>query len=47
MRELVRQRKFNIKNNYIQAMVRGSKKLIVRVDVLKFENKKFIEALKI
>ena len=47
MRQLARQGKLDAKDTYIQAMLRGSEKLAAKVDVLEFENKRLIEALKV
>lgn len=45
--QLARQEKLNAKDTYIQAMLQSSKKLTARIDVLEFDNKKLIEALKV
>lgn len=47
MRQLARQGQLNAKDTYIQAMLRGSEKLAAKVDILEFENKGLIEALKV
>lgn len=47
MRQLAKQEQLDDKNTYIQAMLQKSEKLAAKVDILKFENKRFIEALKI
>ena len=41
------QRELDAKDIYIQAMLRGSKKLAVKIVVLEFKNKKLIKVLKI
>lgn len=47
MRQLARQKQLDAKNTYIQAMLQRSKKLAAKVDILEFENKELIGALKI
>ncbi|MCJ1346618.1 hypothetical protein MMC31_004836 [Peltigera leucophlebia] len=47
MRQLARQGQLDAKDTYIQAMLRGSEKLAAKVDILEFENKGLIGALKI
>lgn len=47
MRQLARQGQLNAKDIYIHAMLRGSKQLAAKVDILEFENKGLIEALKV
>ncbi len=45
--QLARQGDLDAKDTYIQAMLQGSEKLAAKVDVLEFENKGLIEALKV
>lgn len=45
--KLARQKQLDAKNTYIQAMFQKSEKLVTEIDILEFENKGFIEALKI
>lgn len=47
MRQLARQGQLDAKDTYIQAMLWGSEKLAAKVDILEFENKGLIGALKI
>ena len=47
IRQLARQGELDAKNTYIQAMLRVSEKLAAKVDILEFEDKKLIEALKV
>ena len=47
MQQLARQGKLDTKNISIQAMLWVNEKLVGKVDVLEFENKGLIEALKV
>lgn len=47
MQQLVRQGELDVKDIYILVILQGSEKLAVKVDVLEFENKKLIKALKV
>ncbi len=47
MRQLARQGQLNAKDTYIHAMLRDSEQLAAKVDILEFENKKLIKALKV
>lgn len=44
--QLARKSYSNIRDNYIQAMLRGSKQLVAKTNYLKLKNKGLIEALK-
>ena len=46
MHQLARKSYLNIQDNYIQAILRGSKQLAAMAHYLEFENKGLIEALK-
>lgn len=45
--QLARQKELDTKDIYIQAMFQKSEKLIIKIDILQFENKELIRALKI
>ena len=47
MRQLTWQRQLNAKDTYIHAIFWDSEQLAAKVDILEFENKGFIEALKV
>ena len=46
MRQLAREGHLNVRDNYIQAILRGSKQLVAMTHCLEFENKGLMEALK-
>lgn len=47
IQQLVMPKKLDIKNTYIQAMLRSSEKLATKIDGLEFEKKRLIGALKV
>lgn len=47
MQQLVKLGELNYKNTYIQSMLWNGEKLVVKVNIFAFENKKLIKALKI
>ena len=45
--QLTKQEELNVKNTYIQIILKSSEKLATKVNVLEFENKGLVKALKV